>query len=119
MRRIIAVVDWVEGQRRKSPAAGRHGQLLYRPQREFVLAEELEPNKTADAHPLKYIGDGDTCEPEDFEADTDAPTFKVGGGGMESIRGRTFAAGTCGHCRKDPGRKWWTIFQMDCEPRFF
>lgn len=115
MRRIIAVVDWVEGQRRKPPVGGRGSQILPQADREFELAEELGPNSTADAYPTKYIGNGDTCEPADFESDT-TRTFKIGGGRMKAFRERTFAAGTIGQCRKDPGRNWWTILQIDCEP---
>lgn len=120
MARIEAAVIWTEQQPRHSPQPPRRrSELLPQPQREFELAEELGPNTTADAYPLKYIGDGTTCAAADFEADTDRPTFKVGGGGMEAIRGKTFAIGTRGQCRKDPGRTWWTIFQIDCQPEFF
>lgn len=120
MARIEASVLYTERQpRRDSRPPGRQPQILHRPHREFVLAQELGPNSTADAYPLKYSGDGDTCTAADFEADEAAPMFKVAGGGMQAIRERTFAIGTRGHCRKDPGRKWWTIYQIDCEPEFF
>ncbi len=119
MRRIIAVVDWVEGQRRKSPAAGRHGQLLHPPIREFVLYTALDPQGTAWARPLEYIGDGDTCQAADFTWGPATSMFKVGGGAMLSMRLEKFAAGTRGHCVKYPGRKWWTIIQMDCQPKYF
>lgn len=117
MRRIVAAVTWVEQQRRGRGAQPRHQrQILPQLSREFELAEELDPNATAAAYCLTYSGDGDTCTSADFEADTDW-TFEVGGGGMNAIRLATFAAGTRGHCRKDPGRTWWTIYQMDCEPQ--
>lgn len=116
MARIEASVLWTERQPRSDvQPTGRRGQLLPQPHREFQLAEELSPNKTADAYRLKYIGNGDTCAAADFTADTTI-TFKVGGGAMSALRGRTFAIGTRGHCRKDPGRNWWTIYQIDCEP---
>jgi hypothetical protein len=84
--------------------------------REFELAEELGANQTADAYRVKYSGDGDTCASADFTANTD-DTFKVGGGAMSALRLTTFAAGTRGLCVKIPGRRWWTIFQIDCNPQ--
>lgn len=82
--------------------------------KDFQLIEELGPNSTADANPVFYQGDGDTCVAADFVADTNI-VFKVGGGAMSAFRLETFALGTRGQCWKSPKRNWWTIIQMDCE----
>ena len=116
--RIERSVLWTERQpRRDSRPPGRQPQILPQAQREFELAEELEANETADAYWVKYIGDGDSCTAADFEVDTTS-TFKVGGGAMPEIREVTHAAGTRGHCRKQPGQNFWVIYQMGCQPRF-
>ena len=115
--RIERSVLHTERQRRRASKPPGLESAVFAPEtREFQLAETLEPKKTADAYRLIYSGDGDTCETSDFTADTDGDTFKVGGGAMDALRLRTFAIGTRGQCRKDPGRNWWTIFQIDCTP---
>lgn len=117
MRRIITAVVWVEQQRRGGHFAHRVGrQILSQVIREFELAEELGANLTADAYRVKYSGNGETCASGDFAADTTG-TFKIGGGAMNALRLTTFAAGTRGLCVKLPGRSWWTIFQIDCDPQ--
>lgn len=82
--------------------------------REFQLTEELGPNSTAGADLVVYIGDGSTCDSNDFTVDS-SRSFKVGGGAMSAFRLKTFAEGTRGQCWKSPKRDFWTILQVDCE----